>query len=288
MNMFIDEHRERFGVEPVCRVLKAAGLQTAPSSYYAWRSRPASARSRRDEQLCAEIERVHKENYGVYGARKVWRQLHREGIVVARCTVERLMRALGLRGVRRGGRTRTTTADPAAQRPADLLQRDFTAPAPNRLWVVDLTYVATWAGFVYVAFCIDAFSRLIVGWRAAATMRTELPLDALEMAIWFRQRAGHPVAGVVHHSDAGSQGEFNWPSQHLDVEVQRWGWDRDNGRFASTEGRCLHLGGLPSRGVRTVSGSGLRLPKVSGPRMPPRRSVCRRRWARDGFATLAA
>jgi putative transposase len=205
VNAFIDEHREVFGVEPVCRVLKAAGLPTAPSSYYAWQRRPASARSLRDEELKVEITRVYKENYEVYGARKVWRQLRREGIQVARCTVERLMRDLGLKGVRRGRRVRTTRGDATADRPADLVQRDFTAAAPNRLWVVDITYVATWAGFVYVAFCIDAFSRLIVGWRAAATLRTELALDALEMAVWARQWAGHPIAGVVHHSDAGSQ-----------------------------------------------------------------------------------
>jgi putative transposase len=197
MIAYIDANRDRFGVEPICRV-----LPIAPSSYYAARHRPRSARSRRDQELKLEIGRVHAEHFGVYGARKVWRQLHREGIVVARCTVERLMGELGLEGVRRGKPRRTTTPDAAAARPADLVERDFSAARPNQLWVADLTYVATWSGFVYVAFVIDAFSRFLVGWQASRSLRTDLALDALEMAIWRRQAQQQ---GLVHHSDRGSQ-----------------------------------------------------------------------------------
>jgi putative transposase len=197
MIAYIDAHRDRFGVEPICQL-----LPIAPSTYHAARRRPPSARRRRDEELKAEIARVHAEHFGVYGARKVWRQLHREGIGVARCTVERLMGELGLEGVRRGKARRTTTPDAAATRPADLVERDFSAARPNQLWVADLTYVATWSGFVYVAFIIDAFSRMLVGWQAARSLRTDLALDALEMAIWRRQAQ---LEGLVHHSDRGSQ-----------------------------------------------------------------------------------
>jgi putative transposase len=178
----IDAHRERFGVEPICRV-----LEVPTSTYYAHTQHQPSARTRRDAQLKAEIERVWKENFQVYGARKLWRQLQREGIGVARCTVERLMGELGLQGVVRGKPKRTTVADPQAQRPADLVCRDFTAQRPNQLWVADLTYVRTWSGFCYAAFIIDAYSRLLVGWQLASHLRTDLALDALEMAIWRRQ-----------------------------------------------------------------------------------------------------
>jgi putative transposase len=177
-------------------------LPIAPSTYYDAHRRPLSARKRRDQELGAEIRRVHAEHFGVYGARKVWRQLHREGIAVARCTVERLMSELGLEGVRRGKPRRTTTADAAAARPADLVERNFSAARPNQLWVADLTYVATWSGFVYVAFIIDAFSRFLVGWQASRSLRTDLALDALEMAIWARRG---DLEGLVHHSDRGSQ-----------------------------------------------------------------------------------
>jgi putative transposase len=197
MIAYIDANRDRFGVEPICRV-----LPIAPSTYHAARCRPLSARALRDTGLKAEIARIHAEHFGVYGARKVWRQLHREGIAVARCAVERLMRELGLRGAVRGKTRRTTTADVAAARPADLVKRDFSAGRPNQLWVADLTYVATWSGFVYVAFIIDAFSRFIVGWQASRSLRTDLALDALEMAIWRRQAQ---LEGLVHHSDRASQ-----------------------------------------------------------------------------------
>jgi putative transposase len=194
---FIDTNRDRWGVEPICRV-----LQVAPSTYYAARGRPPSARALRDAQLKVEITRVHRDNFEVYGARKVWRQLHREGIVVGRDRVARLMGELGIAGVVRGSKRRTTTPAEAAERPADLVERNFSAPAPNRLWVADLTYVATWVGFAYVGFVIDAFSRMIVGWRVATSLRAELALDALEMAVWVRQGG---LEGLVHHSDRGSQ-----------------------------------------------------------------------------------
>jgi len=156
---FISSHKARFGVEPICRVLTEHGCPIAPSTYYDTKGRPPSARARRDERLEAAISRVHQDNYGVYGARKVWLALNRQGTPVARCTVERLMRELGLAGARRGKRRRTTVADPAAARPADLVQRQFHRPAPDRLWVADFTYVPTWTGMVYVAFVIDAYAR---------------------------------------------------------------------------------------------------------------------------------
>jgi len=205
---FIDDHRDRFGVEPICRVLSEHEVKIAPSTYYAHRCRPASARSLRDAALLVEIVRVHSDpkiGRGLYGARKVWHQLRREGIEVARCTVERLMGSVGLQGIRRGRSFVTTKSDPAASRPPDLVDRDFTAARPNQLWVVDFTYVPTWSGMAFTAFVTDVFSRRIVGWRTAASMPTELPLDALEMALWTRSRAGELVQGVVHHSDAGSQ-----------------------------------------------------------------------------------
>ena len=195
---FIDAHRDQFGVEPICKVLKVA-----PSVYYAHKSRPPSARAVADAQLKVEVMRVYKENFEVYGAEKIWRQLGREGIRVGRDRVARLMRALGICGVVRGKPRRTTIPAEADQRPADLVKRDFTAPAPNRLWVADLTYVPTRAGFCYAAFIIDAYSRAIVGWRVATTLRASLALDALEMAIWARQAAG--LDQLVHHSDRGGQ-----------------------------------------------------------------------------------
>jgi putative transposase len=203
---FIDEHRQVFGVEPICRVLAEHGCVIAPSTYYAARDRAPSQRRLRDEQLKSEILRVWKANHRIFGARKVWIVLRGEGIEVARCTVERLMRELGITGVRRGKPRRTTIADEQADRPTDLVDRNFTALRPNQLWVADFTYVATWSGTVYVAFVIDAFSRRILGWKAATTMRTELVLDALEMAIFTREQEGiTDLAGLVHHNDAGSQ-----------------------------------------------------------------------------------
>jgi len=203
---FIDEHRGQFGVQPICQVLAGHGVAIAPSTYYAARERPPPARACRDAALTAEITRVFKENGEVYGARKVWLELRREHIGCARCTVERLMRAAGLRGVRRGRRTRTTIPARRESWPPDLVNRSFTAEAPNRLWVVDITYVPLAAGgFAYTAFVIDAFSRMITGWKVAGHMRASLALDALEMAVSARLRAGQQVAGVIHHGDRGGQ-----------------------------------------------------------------------------------
>jgi putative transposase len=196
---FISEHKGRWGVEPICRV-----LQVAPSSYYAAIRRPPSARRRRDKVLEEEIRRVWDEHRQVYGADKVWAQLNREAIPVARCTVERLMRRLGLRGVVRGKtRVRTTIGDAASNRPLDLVARQFRAPAPNRLWVADLTYVKTHSGWVYVAFVVDVCSRYVVGWQVSQSLHTDLALDALEMALWGRRT--QEITGLIHHSDRGSQ-----------------------------------------------------------------------------------
>ena len=200
MIAYIDAHRDLFGVEPICRV-----LQFAPSTYWSAKRRPVSARSLRDEELRVEIVRVHRENFGVYGAPKIWAQLNREGIAVARCTIERLMREMGLQGAVRGKAKRTTIADNAADRPRDLVDRQFHATKPNRLWVADLTYVRTWSGFVYVAFITDVFSRRIVGWQASRSLRTDLALHALEQATWDRTRNGADLDGLVHHSDRGVQ-----------------------------------------------------------------------------------
>ena len=203
----------------------------------------------RDIAVLAEITRVHSSKTigrGLYGARKVWHQLAREGLVVPRCQVERLMRAAGLRGIRRGRQFITTRPDPRAGRPPDLVKRDFTAPAPNVLWVVDFTYVPTWSGMAFTAFVTDVFSRRIIGWRTAATMPTDLPLDALEMALWTRGRAGQPTAQVVHHSDAGAQGGFNRSSQHL-VIMEVFGGKTTRG---DDRARC------GARGAATAVGCG--------------------------------
>jgi putative transposase len=205
VSAFIDANRHRFGLEPICTV-----LQVAPSTYYDRRRRPPSARAVRDRALKDQISRVHAEHHGVYGADKVWHQLRREGTPVARCTVERLMRELGLRGVVRGKARRTTCPDETVVRPADLVERNFRAERPDQLWVADLTYVATWSGFVYVAFVIDVFSRMLVGWQIARSLRTDLALDALEMAIWRRRGVR---SGLVHHSDSeNAAAGWSWAS----------------------------------------------------------------------------
>jgi len=201
MVSFIDAHRDQYGVESIC-----AQLPIAPSQYYEHKAREADPtrlppRLQRDRALLPEIRRVYEENFQVYGARKVWRQLAREDIVVARCSVERLMRSLCLQGAVRGRKCRTTISDTRAEGPLDLVKRQFHASRPDQLWVADFTYVATWAGFVYVAFVIDVFARRIIGWRVARSMHAELVLDALEQAVWSRSGA----KGVVHHSDRGSQ-----------------------------------------------------------------------------------
>lgn len=198
---FIDRYRDSYGVEPICKI-----LPIAPSTYHRHKElehypERRSDRTKRDHQLSVDIKRVWQDNHRVYGAQKVWKQLNREDIATARCTVERLMGRLGIQGVRRGRRCITTIPDDMADKPLDLVNRQFSADRPNQLWVADITYVSTWTGFVYVAFVVDVFSRHIVGWRVLKSMQTDLVLDALEQALWAR---GKPK-GVTHHSDRGSQ-----------------------------------------------------------------------------------
>ena len=200
---FIDTHREELGIEPICRE-----LAIAPSSYHEHAARLADpgrlpARARRDDELRQEIKRVHESSFGLYGTRKVWHQLRREGIVVAKCTVERLMRVMGLEGVRRGKTTVTTVSDPKAPCPLGKVNREFRVSRPNALWVVDFTYVHTWTGFVYVAFVIDAYARRIVGWKVSTSATAGFVLDALEQAI--HARSPGPEDNLIHHSDRGTQ-----------------------------------------------------------------------------------
>lgn len=207
MIRFIDQHKDRrsgqlrWGIEPI-----ATTLGIAPSTYHAAKNRPPSARAVRDTELRPEVLRVWEQNLAVYGADKVWDQLNKDGIAVARCTVERLMRDMGLQGCRRGRIwIRTTEGDDQLDRPADLVERQFRAPEPNRLWVADLTYVKTHSGWVYVAFIIDVFSRMVVGWQASRSLRSDLAIDALEMAVHNRRRAGANLDHLIHHSDRGVQ-----------------------------------------------------------------------------------
>ena len=201
MVSFIDEHRDEYGVEPICEM-----LPIAPSTFYEHMARRAnpelrSARAKRDDELRPEVRRIWDDNRRVYGAHKVWKQFRREDNPVARCTVERLMRELGISGVIRGRRVRTTIADDQADRPRDLVNRQFIAERPNQLWVADLTYISTWRGFVYAAFVLDVFSRRIVGWRVSNSLRTDLALDALEQALYARPN----LDDLIHHSDRGGQ-----------------------------------------------------------------------------------
>jgi putative transposase len=242
---FIDAHRERFGVEPICRVLTEHGCKIAPNTYWVAHKRLPSKRSQRDVELIVAIRRTYEENLFVYGADKIWAQLNREHIRVARCTVERLMRAAGLSGARRGKAFKVTTrAEDRQHRPADLVERQFRAPAPNRLWVADLTYVKTHTGWVYAAFVIDVYSRMIVGWQASRSLRSDLAIDALEMAVWNRQRDGHHLDQLIHHSDRGVQLGFKESSQHCLV-----GGSVDVGRglrrVSSSRGSCV--GGCSAR-----------------------------------------
>ena len=210
----------RLGVELICRL-----LQVAPSSYYAAKTRAPSARALRDEELIPRLVELWEMNYRVYGVRKLWKAARRARIVIGRDQTARLMRVAGIEGARRSKRVKTTRPDPASARHPDLVKREFTATAPNRLWVTDLTFVPTWAGVAYVCFIVDAFSRMIVGWRVASHMRTEMVLDAIEMARWSR---GARHADLRCHSDAGSQGGFNRSSQHLDLGGVQ-GWRRRSG-----------------------------------------------------------
>ena len=276
MVQFIADHRAVFGVEPICAV-----LPIAPSTYHRHRHQRThptrrSARAQRDDQLRVEIQRVYDAHQQVYGPRKVWKQLRRDGVRVARCTVARLMRAMGLAGAVRGRAWVTTTHAGEGGRPVDLVDRRFVATRPNQLWVSDFTYVATWGGFVYVAFVIDVFARRIVGWRVSASMRTDFVLDALEQAIYARR--GDALTGLVHHSDAGSQGEFNWSSQHLDDEVLRCRNGNGEGQTGRVGLRCVRLVGRRQRGVRSSNGSGRRSRGGCRVRMPRCPVACRRPW----------
>ena len=210
MSRYIDEHRGRFGVEPICRILGVSA-----SAYYQRKSGERSARQVEDERLLERIRRVHKDNYEAYGYRRTWKALLRAGERVPRCQVQRLMRAHGIQGAKRRGKPwRTTRPDPVARRRPDLVERNFSVEGPNRLWVADLSYLRCWEGLVFVAFVLDAFSRKVVGWQLASHMRATLVLDALRMALG--QRAPGADLALVHHSDRGSQGGFNWSSQRLD------------------------------------------------------------------------
>jgi transposase InsO family protein len=217
MVSFIDMHREEYGVELICRQ-----VPIAPSTYYEEKARQKDLtrlpkRAQRDAKLCPQIERVWQENFCAYGAHKVWKQLNREGERVARCTVERLMRVLGLRGLARGKTFTTTIPDELALRPADLVKRQFTATRPNQLWVADFTYVSTWRGFVFVAFVIDVFARMIVGWRVSNSMKTDFVLDALEQALHARSN----LTGLVHHNDRGTQYlSFRYSERLIDAGIQ--------------------------------------------------------------------
>ncbi len=278
--MFLDDHRDAYGVESICSV-----LPIAPSTYYEQKARQADpdrlpARAKRDRVLSGEIFRVWKENFGVYGAVKVWKQLSREDFAAARCTVERLMRKLGLQGAIRGKKFKTTVTDESSARPLDLVDRDFNATRPNQLWVSDFSYVATWRGFVYVAFVIDVFARRIVGWRASTSLRTDLVLDALEQALYDRPDADQDQ--LVHHSDQGVQGEFNWSSQHLTSEELRWKHGNDDDQIVLCAHRCDRPVGHQAGGVSTGSGSGERLPAGHQVRRPLQRPVYRPRLERAG------
>ena len=202
---FVDRHKDEHGVQPICDALRETGAEIAPSTYYAAKTRPASARAARDAELTTEITTMYEENYHVYGARKIWKEMGRAGHEVARCTIERLMRTEGLKGAGRAKSPRTTRPKAETERPADLVDRKFAAEAPNQLWVADITYVRTYAGWVYAAFVIDVYSRMVVGWQVSKNLYTDLALDALNMAIWQRTHAGAGLSGLIHHSDRGVQ-----------------------------------------------------------------------------------
>ena len=219
---FIREHKDhrepgglRWGVQPICAVLSEHGVPIAPATYYEWCDKPPTKADRRDETLMGQIARVYDSNFQVYGARKVWLELNRENIPVARCTVERLMRPMGLKGVHRG-KVKRTTKDDGSPLPADLVNRHFGPLAPNLLWVADFTYVSTWSGWVYVAFVIDAYARRILGWRTSTTMSATMVSDALDQAVWQREREHHDdFTHLIAHSDHGSQYTSVRHGQHL-------------------------------------------------------------------------
>ena len=280
MVRYVDEQRDVFGVEPICKQ-----LQVAQSTYYAARSRPPSLRAQRDSCLIPILVALWTANFKVYGVRKLWKAAQRAGHDVGRDQVARLMKMAGIEGLRRGKKHRTTKPDAAAQRHPDLVNRRFVADRPNRLWVSDITYVATWSGFAYVCFITDAFSRMIVAWRVATHMRTEMVLDALQMARWKR---GTTLEGLVSHSDAGGQGEFNWSSQHLDDGGFAWAFGNGSEPFSSIEGRFRRLDDRQWPGARIGSGSGRQSLVACRPRTRRKRRACPRRSRSGGSVTLGA
>ena len=237
---FIEQMRAcNYRVESICRVLSTQGLQIAPRTYRNWKTAAPSERVIADAYLTDALRATTNTPEGLYGRRKMTAYLRRKGHQVADCTIDRLMRDEGLFGVVRGAKHRTTIPSDRTSRPPDLLDRDFTAEAPNRKWVTDFTYCRTWSGFVYVAFVIDCFSRAIVGWHAATIKDTALVTTALKMALWRRDHAGHRIdEGLIHHSDAGSQGGFDWSSQHPDLGGVR----RGHGGLEFEDQRCSRGG----------------------------------------------
>jgi putative transposase len=282
VSRFIDEYRGRFGVEPICRTLGVSA-----SAYYQRATGARSPRRVEDERLLGRIGELHAANYYAYGYRKLWLALRRAGEPVGRDRVKRLMRQAGIQGAKRRGKPwRTTTPDPRATRPSDLVERDFSASATNRLWLADFTYLRCWEGVVFFSFVIDAYSRRIVGWQFASHMRTDLVLDALRMAL-TRRDAGADVE-LIHHSDAGSQGGFKWSSQHLEREEWRWASRSGVDRIGRGGRRCARRVAPGRRGVRIGNGSGRRSPAGCRASMPPWLRACRRRSASGGFVRVAA
>ena len=272
-------------------------MQVAPRTYRSWRTNPPAARVVTDARVVDKLRSLRTGGLTggplpevLYGRRKMTAWLQRTGHPgVSKHTVDRLMRVEGMRGLIRGRKVRTTIAAKDGVRAGDLLNRDFRTTAPNRAWVTDFTYVPIWSGFTYVAFVIDLYSRAIVGWSAAATKDVAFVESCLSMALWRRDHTGRPVgAGMIHHSDAGSQGGFNWPSQHLDREVERWVLVRSKRGLALIADRFPRPAVRPLRGARTVSGSGSRSLAAPGQRMRAAKRACRARSGSDGFATLAA
>jgi transposase InsO family protein len=298
---FIDDMRSRnHAVESTCRILGKLGCRVAARTYRCWRqaNRPVAARTVHDAHIVDALLATKHTPEGLYGRRKMTHYLRRQGHQVAFCTVDRLMRQLGMNGVRRGKRVRTTVPATAADRAADLLNRDFTAPAPNTRWVADFTYVRTWAGFCYVAFIVDVFSQRIVGWHAATDKRTDLVLTPLRIALWDCDRQGHPITPgqLLHHSDAGSQGGFQWSSQHLDGGGVSWRRERRDRRVAvgsdmrigRSGRRCGHQGDRGSISKVCSGSSGSGSPRACRASKQPLRAACRPRSERVGFATVAA
>jgi hypothetical protein len=281
VSAFIEESRARFGVEPICRA-----LDVSASAYYKRATGWRSERQVDDERLLERIRELHAANYFAYGSRRMWKALLREGEQVGRSRVERLMRRHSIQGAKRRGKPwRTTKSDPTAVRHPDLVNRDFTAPAPDRLWLADFTYLRCHEGVVFFSFVIDAFSRMIVGWQFASNMRTDLVLDALRMALTTRQRGADVT--LIHHSDAGSQGEFKWSSQRSIARGLRWEFRSGVGLIVQGERQCVRPVGQ-WLGVRIVSGSGRRLRVVCRARLRRWRRACRLRLVSGGFVRVAA